>query len=165
MEVSRNGSVLTNDQVAGVVSCNYGGTLVVANTGSSSLQPGDSFQLFAASSRNGSFTNIIYPSGYNWTNSLSADGRVGVQSVAAPTSAPNFPPGGITALPSGGVSLTVTGAVGTPYRLWASTNVAATPIPSTWTLLNSGTISTSPFTINDPNATNYLKRFYLFSTP
>jgi hypothetical protein len=39
------------------------------------------------------------------------------------------------------------------------------PVASTWTLLSNGTMTTSPFTIIDRNATNYSQRFYLFSTP
>lgn len=165
MEVGRNGSRLTNDLVTGVGICTYGGLLVVTNVGSSPLQPGDSFQLFAASSRNGSFTNIVYPTGYNWTNSLSPDGRVGVESVAAPSTPPNFPPGAIATLPDGNISLTATGAVGTPFRLWASTNVMLTPITDTWTLLSNSTITVSPFTLTDLTATNCPQRFYRFSAP
>jgi hypothetical protein len=78
---------------------------------------------------------------------------------------PSFRPGGISTLPGGGISLTVTGAPGTSYRLWASTNVAAAPIASTWTLLTNGTVGLSPFNIIDPAATNFPQRFYLFSTP
>jgi autotransporter-associated beta strand protein len=84
---------------------------------------------------------------------------------ASPSAPPNFPPGGITVSGAGIVSLTATGAVGAPYHLWASTNVAATPVTNTWTLLTNGTISVSPFTVTDPAATNYSSRFYLFSTP
>ena len=67
---------------------------------------------------------------------------------------PHFPSGGIT-VSGGTVSLMATGAIGTPYRLWGSTNLAATPVASTWTLLNSGTIMASPFTNLDLMATNF----------
>ena len=60
----------------------------------------------------GTFANIIYPAGYNWTNSLSADGRVGVESVGGATSGPEFLPGGVAVLPDGNISLTAAGAVG-----------------------------------------------------
>jgi len=85
--------------------------------------------------------------------------------VTGTSVAPNFPPGGISLLPGGGISLTITGAVSTPYRLWSSTNLALTPITNSWTLLNSGTITVSPFTITDLTATNSPQRFYLFSSP
>ncbi len=78
---------------------------------------------------------------------------------------PNFPPGSFARLSTGNISLTATGAVSTPYRLWATTNVALHPVTTTWTLLQSGTISSSPFTITDLTATNYPHRFYLFTSP
>jgi autotransporter-associated beta strand protein len=46
--------------------------------------------------------------------------------------------GAVTLLPDHNISLTVTGAVGTAYRLWASTNVALTPLTNAWTLLSNG---------------------------
>jgi hypothetical protein len=66
---------------------------------------------------------------------------------------------------NGSISLTATGAVGTAYSLWATTNLALTPVSSTWTLVTNGTITASPFTIQDTGSTNYQQRFYLFSTP
>ena len=78
---------------------------------------------------------------------------------------PNFPPGSIARLASGNISLTATGAVSTPYRLWATTNLALQPVTSTWTLISSGTITASPFTNYDLTATNFSKRFYLFTSP
>jgi hypothetical protein len=90
------------------------------------------------------------------------DGTITVLTV--PT-APNFPPDGINRLPDGNISLTATGALGTTYTLWASTNVAATPITTTWSNLSSGTINVSPFTIDDLDATNHPRRFYLFTAP
>jgi len=81
------------------------------------------------------------------------------------SSPPSFPPGSIARLSDGNISLTATGALGTPYRLWGSTNVALKPVTTTWSLLNSGTISVSPFTNFDLAATNYPQRFYLFTSP
>jgi fibronectin-binding autotransporter adhesin len=93
---------------------------------------------------------------------VTGGGNVVLQVTAAPNP-PNFTV--ITPLPSGNISLTATGAIGATFTLWASTNVALTPITNTWTLLSSGTITVSPFTITDLNATNFVQRFYLFSTP
>ena len=106
-----------------------------------------------------------FAAGVTATNIVTSGGTVVLQVTGGFTTPPNFQPGGITILGGGTVSLTATGAVGTPYRLWASTNVAATPITNTWTLLTNGTITASPFTIADPSATNYPQRFYLFSNP
>jgi hypothetical protein len=79
--------------------------------------------------------------------------------------APSFARDAVVRLPDGNVSVTGSGVVGTPYRLWATTNLALTPVTTTWTLIQSGTVTVSPFTLNDLNATNYPHRFYLFSTP
>jgi autotransporter-associated beta strand protein len=167
MEVARNGAALTNDQAAGLATCTYGGELVVTNVGASALQAGDFFQLFAAGAYAGGFTNIVYPSGYNWTNTLTTDGRVTVLSVIAPppSNPPNFPAGGIARLPGGTISLVGTGAVSTPYSIWATTNITLRPITNTWTLLTNGVVSSSPFTNTDPAAASFPRRFYLFSTP
>ncbi len=164
MEIARNGSGLTNDLVTGIKTNTYGGTLIVTNVGSSALQVGDSFQLFSANTYADAFAEISYPMGYAFTNTLAVDGRIWVAAVT-PTAPPNFPPGGIATMPGGGIALTATGTVGAPYRLWASTNVALTPITNLWTLLSNGTINASPFTISDNTATNFPQRFYLFSTP
>ena len=98
-----------------------------------------------------------------WQNDLAVDGSITVSSLVVPP--PTFNPGSVAALPDGNKSLTATGTLGATYKLWASTNVALAPITSTWTLLSSGTITTSPFTINDLTATNYPRRFYIFSSP
>jgi hypothetical protein len=89
----------------------------------------------------------------------------GILTVTSSLAPPNFLSGGVTIMPDVHISLTAAGVAGTPYRLWASTNIALTPVTNTWTLLESGTISTSPFTLYDLNATNFPQRFYLFSSP
>jgi autotransporter-associated beta strand protein len=97
---------------------------------------------------------------------VTSGGLVQLQVTAAASSTPpSFPPGGVSVLPGGGISLVATGAVGGTYSLWATTNLALTPVTNTWTLLTNGTITTSPFTNIDLTATNYPQRFYLFSTP
>ena len=138
------------------------GTLTVTNLGPT-LMVGDHFKLFSQPLLNGNALTIV-SSGVTWANNLAVDGSIQVVAVGGGTP-PSFPPGGIGLLPGGNIFLTATGAVGTAYRLWASTNVALTPITNTWTLLSNGTITISPFTINDLTATNFPQRFYLFSTP
>jgi fibronectin-binding autotransporter adhesin len=56
-----------------------------------------------------------------------------------------------------GATITANGIPGATWYLNASTNVN-TPLP--WPTLQSGTISSSPFTITDPTATNYGQQFY-----
>src|SRR5262249_7575264 len=98
--------------------------------------------------------------GLLWTNKLAIDGSIQVVAIV-----PTVTSGGIARLPNGNIAITATGAIGSTYKLWATTNLALSPISSTWTLLNSGTVTTSPFTINDLTATNYPRRFYIFSAP
>lgn len=148
--------------VAGTLTNAGTGTITVNNLGPA-LTVGDSFKLFSQAVLNGSALTITTP-GVVWVNNLQVDGSIQVSSVGSVQS-PNFPPGAIGALPTGNISLTATGAIGSTYKLWASTNVALTPIATTWTLLSSGTVTTSPFVIQDLGATNYSQRFYRFSAP
>jgi len=134
-------------------------SLTVVNQGPA-LVVGDSFKLFNQPVASGSFTNVVLPAGYVWNNKLAVDGSIEV----LPAAPPSFPPGGIVKLPDGNFALTISGPVGATYSLWASPDVALTPITS-WTLLSSGTITVSPFTINDLDATNYTKRFYVLGIP
>jgi T5SS/PEP-CTERM-associated repeat protein len=88
MQISKNGSVLTNDvlQVAGTLT--YGGTLVVSNLGPTALGFGDRFKLFDATSYAGSFSSSNLPplgSGLNWTNKLLVDGSIEVVGLSVQT--------------------------------------------------------------------------------
>ena len=56
--------------------------------------------------------------------------------------------------PGGPFSLTLTGSVNRPYILEASTNLA------NWVAIQTNTPASSPFTLNDPAATNLPVRFY-----
>lgn len=60
--ISKNGGVPANDQVIGLTTANYGGTLIVSNVTSDAtpLTAGDTFQLFSVSgSESGNFSNIV----------------------------------------------------------------------------------------------------------
>lgn len=113
------------------------------------------------------FTLGTLPSGVSATLvDNSANKSIDLQVTVAPvTTAPNFAAGGISVSGSGAVSLVATGSIGGTYHLWATTNLALTPVTNTWTLLGSGTVTTSPFTNIDLTATNYTQRFYLFTAP
>lgn len=78
---------------------------------------------------------------------------------------PNHLPGAVRILPDRNISLVATGSMGTPYRLWASTNLLLPVNQYPWTLLATGTITGSPFTNLDLAATNFPARFYRFSSP
>ena len=148
--------------VAGSIYNTNSGTLTIANLGPT-LQVGDKFYLFNQPVTGGSLLTVT-GGGATWQNDLESDGSITVLEVGGGLP-PNFQPGGITRLPDHNISLTATGAIGSTFKLWGSTNVAATPITNTWTLLTSGTVTFSPFTIVDLAATNYPRRFYLFSAP
>ena len=54
-----------------------------------------------------------------------------------------------------------TGSNGVPYRLWGNTNLGG----GAWTVLNSGTVTNSPFVIPDAGAVSTSTRYYRLSTP
>jgi len=138
--------------------------VITVNNLGPALAVGNKFKIFSGPIANGNLLNIIGGgSGIVWTNMLLVDGSIQVASTPAPTQPPGFTAGSVSILPSGNISLTATGAIGASYKLYASTNVALTPVTSTWTLLQSGTVSTSPFTLQDLNATNFTRRFYIFT--
>jgi autotransporter-associated beta strand protein/YVTN family beta-propeller protein len=88
MELSKTGVTLSSDQVVGVSTLGYGGSLVAANVGAGLLAAGDSFTLFTASSYNGFFTNLTLPSlpgGFAWdTSNLVVNGSIAVVSTSSP---------------------------------------------------------------------------------
>jgi T5SS/PEP-CTERM-associated repeat protein len=90
MEISKNESVLTNDQVQVQVPdmLTYGGALTVTKIGPTALSGGDRFQLFSATSYGGSFTTLTLPSlnpGLSWTLKLSVDGSIEVTGISVQT--------------------------------------------------------------------------------
>lgn len=60
MRINKNGGIPTSDQISGLTTANYGGTLVVTNTTSDAtpLAAGDTFTLFNASAHSGNFASI-----------------------------------------------------------------------------------------------------------
>ena len=75
-----------NDQVRGISTVSYGGTLTVTNAGGT-LSAGDVFQLFSAANRIGSFATLNLPvlsPGLMWSNRLVLDGSLLVVPVPSP---------------------------------------------------------------------------------
>ena len=70
---------------------------------------------------------------------------------------------GVGVLPDNNFRLTLQGTMGQPYTVLGSTNIAL-PLAS-WTVLQTGTITSVPQTVDDLTARNYPQRFYLISTP
>jgi alpha-glucosidase len=75
------------------------------------------------------------------------------------------PPGfsSIVPAPGGGVSLVLTGSVGVPWSLHATTDLAQAP--SSWSVLTNSLISTSPTTITEPSSAVLPRQYYRLSTP
>jgi autotransporter-associated beta strand protein len=61
-----------------------------------------------------------------------------------------------------GATITGTGVMGATWYLYASGDVSA-PLP--WPFIQAGTVTASPFTVTDPNATNYSQYFYYLTSP
>jgi T5SS/PEP-CTERM-associated repeat protein len=121
MEISKNGAILTNDQIQVMAPLTYGGSLVISNLGPTALTVGERFPLFTATSFAGSFSNIVLPplaSGLDWTNKLSVDGSI---EVIAP-SQPAF-----TSITLSGTNIVIAGTngpAGANYSVLTATNVA-----------------------------------------
>jgi pectin methylesterase-like acyl-CoA thioesterase len=82
--------------------------------------------------------------------------------VLAPTS-PTI--SGVSSSEDGNIQFSIAGGQGQSYRVWASTNIALSPVTSTWTLLTNATFGAGPAAFTDPQATNFPQRFYIISVP
>lgn len=80
MEIAKTGTTLTADKITGVTTVTYGGTLLVTALGPDALAAGDTFQLFSAATRSGSFSTLTLPtlaSGLAWdTTGLATNGSI-----------------------------------------------------------------------------------------
>ena len=128
MEISKTGSVTTNDAITGLTSISYGGSLTVTNLGPGALAAGDTFPLFSAGAYAGTFTatNLpTLPAGLAWN----FDGGSGVLSVVNPvaTNPTNL------AFSLGGGNLTLAWPSDhTGWRLQTQTNPLATGLTTNW---------------------------------
>jgi autotransporter-associated beta strand protein len=119
MEASKDGG-LTNDSVNVTGALTYGGALQVTVSGTTLLAVNDTFDLFDWGTRSGSFTSVSLPSKYLWdTTQLEVDGTIRVTAVINPTFTQVAISGNDVILSGSG------GLPGGPYRIFASTNVAA----------------------------------------
>jgi autotransporter-associated beta strand protein len=120
-----NAASITNDVVKRLGPMTYNGNLVVSNT-VGTLAAGQTYKLFDAPSYAGNFTSITLPAlpgpHLYWTNRLSADGTIAVQS-STPATPPIF-----TSVTTSGSQLILGGTNGVPganYYVLSSTNVAS----------------------------------------
>jgi len=160
MEIAKTGGATTSDQVVGITTVTYGGSLVVTNLGPDPLAGGDTFQLFTAATRSSAFALVTLPplnAGLSWANNLAANGSIQVVSTVPP----HF--GGVAKLNDGNIRLSGTGPTNAGYHIFASTNVAQ-PL-SNWLQVGTGTFTGGVLNFTDLQATNYLRRFYRVATP
>jgi hypothetical protein len=164
MEISKNGAVLTNDQIQvapGAGTLLYRGSLVVSNLGPTALAAGDRFPLFSASSYGGGFTNIILPplaSGLDWTNKLLVDGSIEVVSVPLP---------GFASIAVSGTNVVMSGtngAAGGNYSVLTATNVA-TPLSNWVSIATNQFESSGNFSFTNAIIPNEPERYFQLRTP
>jgi autotransporter-associated beta strand protein/T5SS/PEP-CTERM-associated repeat protein len=150
----------TNDEIIGLTSVNYGGALVVTNSGSSPLVVGQQYTLFnAASAGTGNFSSVTILPGGSFAGTFNP-----VSGVLTIT--PVVPPTVNKATLSAG-NLILTGAGGTPngtYSLLTATNLAA-PV-SAWTTNTTGVFSASGLFSNAiPVTAGTPAQFFRLKTP
>jgi autotransporter-associated beta strand protein len=152
-----NKAARTNDQITGLTSVSYAGTLSLTNLGGS-LAAGDAFQLFNAASYTGAFSSIIPANpgpGLSWNlTGLNTSGLLSVTSTTPPTVTSTTVSGGNLILSGTG------GAPGSTYLLLTSTNVA-TPLTNWIQVANGAFDGNGNFAVTNAMATNVSRSFFL----
>ena len=150
-----------NDQLVGLSTLTYGGTLVITNLGAQPFTNGTILNLFSATTYVAGPVSIqpaVPAPGLVWDASqLAVDGTLRVKTPVPTTIS------GVGRLGDGNVGFTINGGFGQAYSVRASSNVAA-PV-ATWTVIESGTLPSASYNFSDLNATNFPSRFYIISTP
>lgn len=88
--------------------------------------------------------------------------EIATLTVALPT-APIM--GDVMVLSNGVFQFSASGGSNEAFSVWATENLTNAPVMNTWTLLSNGVFGGLPEVITDGDATNYLQRFYLITTP
>ena len=153
-----NKSAGTNDQVHGLASVTYGGTLSLTNL-SGTLTTNDAFKIFSATSYSGVFASlapIIPAPGFAWnTNTLATDGTLRVlQTVSTtPVNMTNFIAGGRLTLSW------PTDHIG--WRLQTQTNTATAGLGTNWVdVTGSTTTNLMNFTIDPASNTVFFRMIF-----
>lgn len=139
MEIGKTGTTLTTDRISGLTTVTYGGTLEVTKTGTTDLVAGDSFQLFSATTRTGSFSTISLPAltaGLVWnTTALSTTGTImvakGPQSITFDALAGKI-------FGDASFTLSATASSGLPVSYSSSNTSVATISGNTVTIVGAG---------------------------
>jgi hypothetical protein len=160
MAVNRDSGTPRSDRVSAGTLYRYS-SLLVTNTGVTSLRSGDSFTLFSAPSASGSFSPVSLPPlmpGLSWVNHISTSGTLSVTGTAVP------PRIGSCVYSSPNATFSGTGGVarGTYYVL-ASTNVAAPK--SGWTPVATNLFDASGNFSFSTSVGSGPRRFYAIDVP
>jgi autotransporter-associated beta strand protein len=151
----------TNDQVFGINTLTYGGSLVISNLGAQAFTNGTVLKLFDAVTYVPGPVSIQPTSpgpGLSWdTSYLLLDGTLRVTPTVPPTLT------NPARRSDGNITFEINGTLGQGYTVLGATNIAL-PLAN-WTILQSGTVTTTPYVFSDLNATNYPRRFYGVSSP
>jgi hypothetical protein len=151
----------TNDQLVGISTLTYGGTLAVNNLGTQAFADGNMLKLFDAATYVGN-VGAIQPAspgpGLMWlVSNLPVNGTLQVVSTVTPVVS------GAARRSDGNVGFTITGVPGQGYTVWSSTNVAL-PLAN-WSVLQSGWLPSASYNWTDLTSTNFPVRFYRVSNP
>jgi autotransporter-associated beta strand protein len=141
MEIGKTGATRRSDLIQGITTLTMGGTLKInLEAGSEALAPGDTFTLFSASSRSGSFATVNLPalSGtYRWdTSLLASQGRI---TVAKGTQTLTFGPLATATMGEPPFELTAVASSGLPVSFGSSNESVAVITGNVVTLVGSGT--------------------------
>ena len=159
MEISKNDTAVTNDQIQVTGTLTYGGSLVVSNIGPTALAVGDRFPLFSATSYVAGFTNILLPPltpGFGWTNKLLVDGSI--QVIAGP---------GFSTVTLSGTNVIFSGSNGppnSPYAVLTATNLVL-PLSNWLSLVTNQFDATGNFLFTNPVIPSELQRYFRVTVP
>ncbi len=142
MKISKTNGVTYNDNIAGVTTMHYNGTLVVLTNvdQNTAFAAGDTFTLFNATTYSGSFGYSLptLPTGLAWnTSQLVTNGSISI--VTAPATPPKFNPPVLS-----GANLILGGSGGLAngtYYVVTATNLMV-PLPN-WTVIATNTFDAS----------------------
>jgi len=161
MEISKSGSVLTNDEIQVTGTFTYGGALTVTNIGPTALTTSNRFKLFSAGVFAGSFAPISLPplnAGLDWTNKLLVDGSIEVVGVSLPK---------FSSIKLSGTNVILSGTGGTPnapYAVLTATNVT-TPLSNWLSILTNQFDSGGGFSFTNGIAPGEPQRYFRIRTP
>jgi autotransporter-associated beta strand protein len=150
-----------NDELVVENTLTYGGTVIITRLGAQVFTNGTVLKLFDAATYVAGPVAIQPTSpapGLMWDAShLAVDGTLRVATTIPPILA------NPVRQPDGNISFQINGTLGEGYSVRGTTNITL-PL-ATWTILQSGTITTTPYGFTDLTATNYPLRFYGVSSP